>query len=192
MSPDPADLEQRLRRLEQRLAVVEDEREIARLIATYGPCVDAANAAAAAALWSSDGSYDVEGWRMTTRGEVDAMVRSDGHRRLVDNGCCHFLGPAAITVHGDDAVAVCESLVVLRVDDGSPGRGSAATGKGLPKAGYVVWRAAANHFHLRRIDERWQITARTSRMLDGNPEAHELLTAGVEGRAPQRRTSANG
>lgn len=175
-------LEVRLQQLEERLRAVEDERAIARLIATYGPAVDAADAAGAAALWSADGVYDVEGWRMTGRDDVEAMVRSPGHRRLVQNGCCHFLGPAAVTVRGDDAVAVCESLVVLRAADGYPERESSATQSGLPAPGYVVWRAAANHFRLRRIEGRWQITVRTSRLLDGNPEAHDLLTAGVAGR----------
>ncbi|BBX17847.1 hypothetical protein CRI77_16670 [Mycolicibacterium duvalii] len=182
----PADLnalEARLHQLERRLTAVEDERDIARLIATYGPRVDAADAAGAAALWSSDGIYDVEGWRMTGRGDVDAMVRSDNHRRLVDHGCCHFLGPAVITVRGDDAVAVCESLVVLRAADGYAAREKTSTADGLPGPGYVVWRAAANHFQLRRVGGQWQITARTSRLLDGNPAAHALLTAGVAGQA---------
>lgn len=181
MSVDPATLEARLQQLEQRLRTLEDEHEIARLIATYGPCVDAVDAAGAAALWSLDGVYDVEGWRMSSRADVDAMVRSDGHRRLVNNGCCHFLGPAVVTVRGDDAVAVCESLVLLRAADGYPEREKSATAEGLPGPGYVVWRAAANHFALRRIDGRWQITARTSRVLDGKPDALELLTAGVAG-----------
>lgn len=101
--------------------------------------------------------------------DVEALVRSDGHRALVDSGCCHFLGPAVVTVRDDDTVAVCESLVVLRAADGYPERERAATAAGLPAPGYVVWRAAANHFRLRRIEGRWQITTRTSRVLDGNP-----------------------
>lgn len=157
----------RIAALEARLQRLEDELEIQRLIAGYGPCVDAANSAGAAELWAEDGSYDVEGWRMTSRDEIRAMVDSDGHRALVAAGCCHFLGPSVVTVDGDEAVALCES-VVLRASAGA-------------EPGYVVWRAAANHFHLRRTTAGWRIAARTTRLLDGNPEAHTLLSAGIAG-----------
>lgn len=180
---DHGDFEARLRQLEDRLRVVEDERDIARLIATYGPSVDAADAEAAGQLWSVDGVYDVEGWRMSGRDEVEGMVRSGGHRRLVDNGCAHFLGPAVVTVRGDDAVALCESVVILRASDEYGERESDATAERLPGPGYVVWRAAANHFRLRRTDGHWQIEERTSRVLDGNAAAHQLLRAGVAGEA---------
>lgn len=183
MSTDHEGLEVRLARLERRLQHIEDEREIARLIASYGPRVDAADAAGAASLWSAEGSYDVEGWRLSGREDIAAMVGSEGHRRLVANGCCHFLGPAVVTVRGDDAVAGCVSLVVLRAADGYPELESGATPQDLPAPGFVIWRAAANHFRLRRIDDRWQIVARTSRLLDGNSESHQLLAAGVAGQA---------
>lgn len=147
-----------------RLQRLEDERDIARLIASYGPLVDAGDADAVGELWVQDGSYDVEGWQMTSRDDVRAMVNSSGHQKLVSAGCCHFLGPAVVTVSGDTAVAVCESLVVIR-------RG----------ADYVVWRAAANGFQLSRRADGWQITTRKSRLLNGSGEAHALLRDGVSG-----------
>ena len=87
---------------------------------------------------------------MRSRDDVAAMVASDAHQGLIGRGCCHFLGPAVVTVTGDDAVAVCESLLVTHRD-----------GK------FAVRRAGANHFRLRRIDRRWQIVSRTTRALDG-------------------------
>lgn len=156
---DVGDLAARLRQLE-------DERDISRLIASYGPAVDAGNADAAAQLWAPDGGYDVEGWRMESRADVHAMVSSAAHQNLVARGCCHFLGPAVVTVTGDSAVAICESLVLVRDGDG-----------------YRVWRSTANHFAVRRIEGRWQITMRTSRVLDGEPGAHALLTMGLAGSA---------
>lgn len=147
-----------------RIRQLEDEREIARVIASYGPSVDAGNADSAAALWADDGRYDVEGWRMDGRADVHAMVSSQSHLDLVRNGCCHFLGPCVVTITGETAVAVCESLVLLRRDDE-----------------YVVWRATANHFELNRIDGSWRIMARTSRLLNGDPAAHALLRAGLAG-----------
>ncbi|MGZ4514651.1 MAG: nuclear transport factor 2 family protein [Mycobacterium sp.] len=157
---DLGDLVARLRRLE-------DEREIAKLIASYGPAVDAGDADAAARLWASDGIYDVDGRRMQGRAGVHAMVNSSAHQNLIAKGCCHFLGPCVVTVDGDTAVAVCESLVLVR-DDGD--------GKG-----YRVWRCTANHFALERIDGQWRIGTRTSRLLDGGPEARALLARGLAG-----------
>ncbi|GBG38754.1 nuclear transport factor 2 family protein [Mycobacterium montefiorense] len=154
---DLADLAARLRRLE-------DDRDIRQLIASYGPAVDAGDPDAAARLWASDGVYDVDGWRMKSRADVHAMIRSDAHQKLVAKGCSHFLGPCVVTVTGDEAVAVCESLVLVRDNDG-----------------YRVWRATAHHFTLRRIDDQWRITTRTSRVLDGNPDAHALLLKGLAG-----------
>lgn len=153
--------------LEKRLRIIEDERAVERLIASYGPLVDAGEADATAALWAEDGSYDVEGWYMGSREDVAAMVRSDAHQGLIRRGCCHFLGPAVVTVYGDDAVAVCESVLLLRRDDG-----------------YVAARAGANHFRLRRIDRRWQIVERKTRALDGSPEPLKFLSAGVIGVDP--------
>lgn len=156
--------EDRLAELERRLQRIEDERAIERSIASYGPLVDAGDADAVAQLWAPDGGYDVEGWQMTSRDDVAAMVRSDAHQGLIGRGSCHFLGPAVATVDGDDAVAVCQSILVIRRDDG-----------------FAVWRAGANHFRLRRIEGRWQVVQRTTRALDGNAEARELLSAGVAG-----------
>lgn len=150
-----------------RLQRLEDELAITKLLASYGPSVDAGNADNAAALWATDGTYDVEDWLMTGRDGVHQMVSSAGHQELVATGCCHFLGPAVVTVDGDSAVAVCESLVLLR-DSGVD-------------SGYRVWRATANHFALARLDGRWQITTRTSRLLNGNAFAHTLLDSGLSG-----------
>lgn len=171
----------RLAALEERLERLEAERDIARLIASYGPSVDAADDVTAADLWAEDGVYDVEGWQMAGREEVRSMVASGAHRDLVAGGCSHFLGPAVVTVDGDEAVALCESLVLLRATRTDPDRTDRAGWRAAPSE-YVVWRAAANHFRLRRIGGAWQIVARKSRLLDGNSEAHEMLRAGVAGR----------
>jgi uncharacterized protein (TIGR02246 family) len=154
----------RIGALEQRLRRLEDERAIERMIASYGPLVDAGAADATAELWAVDGTYDVEGWPMRSRDDVAAMVRSDAHQSLISRGCCHFLGPVVATVDGDTAVAVCESALFI---------------KGTK--GFHVYRAGANHFRLHRRDGRWQIVHRTTRALDGGTEARQLLAAGVAG-----------
>ena len=101
---DSDDLVARLRRLE-------DDRDIRQLIASYGPAVDAGDADAAARLWSSDGVYDVDGWRMEGRADIHAMVRSAAHQNLVAKGCCHFLGPcgAKLSSRSSEAVSVAKT-----------------------------------------------------------------------------------
>jgi uncharacterized protein (TIGR02246 family) len=155
MTNTPAD---RLDALEARLRLVEDQLAITQLVASYGPLVDAGEADSVAALWTEDGSYDVEGWQMNGRDDVRAMVLSDGHQHLVAGGCTHFLGPTWVRVDGDEAVAVCESVLVRHRD-----------------GGYSVRRAAANHFRLRRGPDGWRIAHRTTRALDGSAAARSLL-----------------
>lgn len=154
----------RLDRLEQRVQALEDELAIVRLVASYGPLVDAGEADAVADLWAEDGTYDVEGWQMTSRDDLRAMVGSAGHQGLIEGGCSHFLGPLHVTVRGDEAVAVCESILV-RHRDGA----------------FSVRRAGANHFHLRREGQRWLIKDRRTRALDGSAEARDLLAKGAKG-----------
>ncbi|TXH25635.1 MAG: nuclear transport factor 2 family protein [Mycobacterium sp.] len=159
--PQLADLQRRLQR-------IEDERAIERLIASYGPLVDAGDAESTAALWCEDGVYDVEDWLMNGREEIAAMVRSPGHQGLITHGCTHFLGPAVVTVTGDEAVAVCESTLLVK-------QGS----------GFRVARGGANYFHLSRVAGApggWQILRRITRLLDGTAESRALLSDGIAGR----------
>ena len=133
---------------------------ITRLIASYGPLVDAGEADAVADLWTEDGRYDVEGWDMRGRKDLRAMVRSEGHQHLITGGCSHFLGPAHVVIDGDRAVAVCESMLV-RHREGT----------------FSVRRAGANRFELIRTEEGWHVEHRTTRALDGSAEARSLLVA---------------
>jgi ketosteroid isomerase-like protein len=155
---DLSDIERRLRHLE-------DERDIARLIASYGPLVDAGDADRASALWTEDGSYDVGDWLMASRAEVAAMVRSDAHQGLIARGCCHFFGPPVVTVDGDDAVAVCESALMVRRDAG----------------GYGIARAGVHLVHLRREAGGWRIVSRVARGFDGGEASRELIAEGLGG-----------
>ena len=157
--------ESRLEALEARLRTLEDEVAVSRLIASYGPLVDAGDADGAAALWAEDGEYDVEGWHMRSRDDVRAMIRSETHQEIITGGSCHFLGPAHVTVQGDEAIAVCDSILVRRQD-----------------GGFRIDRAGASHFRLRRTSaEGWRIVHRRTRLLDGGAEARQLLAAGALG-----------
>lgn len=152
--------EDRIAALEARLQRLEDEREIGRLVASYGPLVDAGQAERVGALWTEGGTYDVEELYMGSRADIEAMVRSDAHQGLIGAGCSHFLGPAHVTVAGDRAVAVCESVLLVRHH-----------GKIIPA------RIGANRFELVRTPAGWQIERRVTRSLDGSATTHALLAA---------------
>ncbi|WP_109509149.1 nuclear transport factor 2 family protein [Nocardioides speluncae] len=147
--------------LEARIQRLEDEADIARLIASYGPLVDAGSAEAVAALWEAGGVYDVDELVMHGHGEIVAMVESANHQGWIAGGCAHFVGPPVVTVIGDDAVAVCHSLMIVH----QAGR-------------FVVRRATANHWRLRRGETGWKVTVRTNRVLDGRAESPALLASG--------------
>ena len=155
----------RLAALEHRLNLLEDERAIERLIASYGPLVDAGEAEAVASLWAPDGSYDVGDWTMSNRDEVNAMVKSDAHQGLMARGCCHFFGPPVVTVDGDSARAVCQSTILVRREAG----------------GYHVMRAGVHLIRLRRAEHGWEIVSRVARQLDRCGAAFDLIITGVEG-----------
>ncbi|HEX7739117.1 MAG TPA: nuclear transport factor 2 family protein [Marmoricola sp.] len=151
MSTDLTALEARLRRLE-------DIEEITRLVASYGPAVDAGLADDVAGLWTEDGVYDVDEMFMGDQAAIHAMVGSDAHQGLIGNGCTHFLGPVRVDVDGDDAVAVCHSILVAYY-----------------KERYVVARSGANRWRLRRTPDGWRAVHRTTRALNGDAEARALL-----------------
>ncbi|HWU32375.1 MAG TPA: nuclear transport factor 2 family protein [Marmoricola sp.] len=154
----------RVAALEARLQRLEDERDITQLIAAYGPLVDAGDAEAVSDLWETDGIYDIDEVYMEGRDQLTAMVNSSGHQQFIKDGCAHFLGPAKVTVSGDSAIAVCHSLMVVRQD-----------------GQFVVRRATAHHWELRRSGAGWRTTTRTSRVLDGRLESPELLRRGAHG-----------
>ncbi len=150
--------------LEQRLRALEDEREITHLLAGYGALADSGSAEELAALWEPDGVYDNDEISMVGHDELVAMVTSGRHQGWINGGAAHVNGPVKVTVDGDTAVAVNHSLMVIHED----GR-------------FVVRRATANHWQLRRGADGWRVTVRTGRLLDGRPEARALLAAGARG-----------
>ncbi|MHC3001185.1 nuclear transport factor 2 family protein [Gordonia sp. GN26] len=157
-------IEERLRQLENTVRLLADEREIIRLVTSYGPLVDSGDAEAVAALWTPDGIYDVDGLFMQGRDDIVAMVRSDAHQGLIARGCTHLQGAVHVNVDVDEAIAASHSLLVLSGDKG-----------------FRVLRATAHHWRFVRTGAGWKVARRTSRALDGNPEAHHLLNAGAHG-----------
>ena len=150
----------RLAALEQRLARVEDELAIQRLLASYGPLADAGLGPQTAALWTEDGAYDPGG---VARAEGrDALIRiyhGERHQGLVRRGSMHMTAPAQVSIHGDHAEAVGYSMLALNAGEQ-----------------FTLLRASINHWTLARTPDGWRIVERTNRVLDGSPEAYDLLS----------------
>jgi hypothetical protein len=156
-------IEERLAALEARCRKAEDHLEILNLLNTYGPLVDSATAEPAGALWVPGGGYNftIPGGgtkRLEAPDEIAGMYGWEGHLDLVNTGCAHLTATPKISVTGDEAQAVGYSLVILKEEDR-----------------WFVWRAAVNHWTLRRTQEGWRIVERFNRALDGSPESHETM-----------------
>lgn len=148
---------------EARLRALEDREAIRELIAGYGPLADCGDAAGIAALWTEGGGYGVGGMG-TVRGRdaVAGLIGGETHRGLMADGCAHLLGPVAIEIDGDSAVARGHSVVFRH------------TG-----TGFEAYRVAANRWDLARVDGRWLVSHRENALLDGNEAARALLSPPV-------------
>lgn len=153
-----APLASRVDALERRIALLEDELAIHRLIVRYGFAVDTGDAEATAALFTTDTVYDVDTTLvMRGRDEVAGMVRGPRHQSLLPN-CAHTIGPAVVTIAGERAVATAYSRIYQR-----------RNGEALE-----LWRLSFNRFELERRDAGWQIARRTTRLL-GHDEAQAIF-----------------
>jgi hypothetical protein len=151
--------------LARRLAAVEDELAIYRVLARYGPLADSGSAAEAAELWTADGEYDAGVGRWTGRDEIAGMLLADGHQSLIHSGAAHVMGGVPhVTVDGDHAVAIAYFHLHRRAGDE-----------------FRVWRVTASRWDLVRAGTGWKVTRRVNRLLDGNDEARQLLRDGVFG-----------
>jgi uncharacterized protein (TIGR02246 family) len=153
-----AQVDEEMLRMSETLRVLEDEREIVRLISAYGPAVDSGQSEAAAAIWTEDGVYDTDSAVWRGRAEIAGMVEGSFHQQLIAGGAAHVVGVPHIRIDGHRAVATCYSRV-FRHGDG----------------GFEVWRVAVNRWELVRTPEGWRTAYRTNRLLDGSEAARELL-----------------
>jgi uncharacterized protein (TIGR02246 family) len=154
------DVTQRLAGLEQRLRRVEDELAIHRLIVRYGLAVDTGDADRTTAVFAADGVYDADVRLMRGRDAIADMVRSDRHQGMVGR-CAHQIGPAVVRVDGDRAVALGYSRVYLRGADG-----------------IAVYRVSMNRWDLERRGADWVIARRLTRLL-GHDEAARIFVDGL-------------
>lgn len=141
-----ADLEARLRRLE-------DELEIRELISRYGFLADTRRDEELLDLFTDDAVMESgvgpEVRRTVGRDRIwDLICDPAGHRNPDYHGKgMHVLGTNLLTnVSGDQATVYSYSLMVRREDDK-----------------IVVFSASGNRWRLSRVDERWRIRERSRR-----------------------------
>ncbi len=156
-------IEERLDALEKRCRAAEDHLAILNLLNSYGPLVDSGTAKEAGELWIEGGTYkftrpDGEPDQLVGPEGIAEMYHWEGHMDLVRTGCSHFTGTPKITIDGDDAQAVGYSFVVLREDKR-----------------WHLFRAAINHWTLKRTGDGWRIVERFNRTLNGSEESHETM-----------------
>jgi hypothetical protein len=164
----PAGLPRRVRRLEDRIADLEDRLAIYRLMSAYGPAVDSGSSSVAAGLWTADGHYESSGagvWQ--GRAEIRAMVDGPGHQGLISGGCAHVLDLPSVVVDGDRAVARCHFFLYVE-------------GRDPP-----TWRVTANRWDLVRTAEGWRVERRVNQVLDGSPTGPALFAGRDPGHGPE-------
>ena len=156
--------EDRFAVLEDRVRLLEDQVAIYRLIASWGPAADIADGQAASSFWTEDAVLRSENNRVEGASGVRAMIDSEGQQDLVRQGCAHVQGLPLLHLDGDQATAINYGRVYLHGEEG-----------------YGIWRVSANLWEFRRADDGWRAARRTVHVIDGGPEARELLSRGISG-----------
>lgn len=160
------ELQERLRALESRVTVLEDQVALAQLVASYGPAVDSGSADAAARLWCEDGVFDVASYfELVGHEGIAGMVNGEGHQSLIHNGCGHVLTAPKIVVDGDEARG-WNYAFNIRWDPGADR--------------FWIARLSANEWRFRRGADGWRVVRRTNVNLDGDEKPRALLRAAAE------------
>ena len=144
--------------LSKRLALLEDELAIIRLIASYGPLVDSGSSTAAPALFADGGVYDVDVGQLDGPQAIQRMLEGDLHRQCLSGGIAHAMGLPWVRIDGDRAVATNTTQIFLREDET-----------------YRPWRIAQNVWRLARQDGEWKVSHRTNRLIGPDGKAMRSL-----------------
>lgn len=161
--------------LERRLRALEDRLEIIQLMMSHPPAIDGR----ALAYWESAltadstidrGPPDPEKHSGDYKGEygkkqIMQEVGGPDLQAAREKGLAHMTTVPFITLKGDAATAINYTHVL-----------------GFEGGSFRIRRVVANRWDLRRQKGRWKIAKRTLRLMDGKPEAREILRRGVEGK----------
>ncbi len=159
--------------LEDRLRAVEDRLAIYNLIAGHPPSADTGAAAYTEAVYSEDGVFDrgadLPGW--SGNKSIGANLQSPGHQAAIDGGLAHFTGLPHVTVDGDEAVVISYLQILTPKKTGEaievPNHGASR--------GYHIHRVVTNRWDLVRTSSGWKIKRRTLRPVDGSEPSRDIL-----------------
>jgi ketosteroid isomerase-like protein len=160
---DDTQVQERLAALEERVRLLEDQLAIQRLINGWGPAVDTGNSEAAASLFTDDCILESDLSYLVSPAAIAAMVLGEGHQSLIRDGSAHIAASPIVNVEGDRATAIGYTRVYRHTPDG-----------------YEVWRVSANHWEFRRTPGGWRVARRTNQVIDGSPNANELLSRALD------------
>lgn len=152
-------------RLEARIAALEDQLAIYRLLMTYGPSADSGSDDVVRDLHHPDAEYDSGLDVFRGAGEIGEMIASlPLHRQIMAGGSAHIATMPVVQVEGDRAYAVCHGQL-LRFDQEADA--------------FRIWRATAVRLEFRRTGDGWKIYRRANRLLDGSDASHQHFRDGL-------------
>jgi ketosteroid isomerase-like protein len=151
-------IDHRVAILEGRIRFLEDQVEVCRLIASWGPAADTANGEAASSFWTDDSVLVWETTRVDGASGVREKINSEGQQAMVRQGCAHVQSLPLVHIDGDRATAINYGRVYMHGPDG-----------------YDVSRVSVNCWEFRRTERGWRVEGRNVHLIDGGPEAQELL-----------------
>jgi hypothetical protein len=150
--------------LEERLRRVEDTLAIYQVISAYGPAADSGSLTEAADLWTEEGVYDIPGiGSFSGRADIIKLLAGELHQSLIAGGSAHVMSMPHVRISGDNAVAINYAHVYV------------------PKDGeFGIFRVVASRWEMIRQNDSWRIHRRTNHLLDGRAEARQLLAEVTE------------
>jgi len=151
-----AELDRRIRELEDKLAVLQ-------VVAGYGPSMDGGAAREAGLLWTVDSWYDTDSSPAAAEPHGRAGIEGAA-KRVLENpaGLAHISHMPLIKVDGDRATVVNHSNTFDQ--DGEE---------------FKIGRVSSNRWDLVRVDGTWQIERRVNRLLSGSKESRDVFAEGT-------------
>ena len=98
---DDEQLHDRVAELEERVRLLEDRLAIQQLISSWGPAVDTGNSDAAASLFTHDCVLESDLSYLIGPASIAAMVLGEGHQALIRDGSAHIPTTAIVNVDED-------------------------------------------------------------------------------------------
>jgi uncharacterized protein (TIGR02246 family) len=143
--------------LAARVTALEDELAITRLLTSYGFAVDGDDAEGCADIYTDDAVVTIDGaTRLAGRAEVRTIVTCDAHQGILP-GCAHVMGPFAVQVDGDRAVATGYATVFVAADGDRQ-----------------IWRQSYSRWELTRTMAGWRVATRDTWAV-GRPEGQQIV-----------------